>query len=114
MDVILDPVDLRTACHHEKERLKRCCQACETSRNSPPSTPPTINTERSLSNRDIFKTNRAAALAEWRSLCAEQGTHPCSKIDEFAFMRRNRCIARSRRRSGWWKFSALFVRRPNS
>lgn len=26
--------------------------------------------ERSLSSQDIFKTNRATALAEWRSLCS--------------------------------------------
>ncbi len=30
-----------------------------------------FNQERSLSNRDNFKINRAAALAEWRGLCAE-------------------------------------------
>ncbi len=30
-----------------------------------------FNQERSLSSRDIYKTNRAAALAEWRGLCAE-------------------------------------------
>jgi putative transposase len=29
-----------------------------------------FNTERSLSSRPIFKANRAAALAEWRGLCA--------------------------------------------
>jgi putative transposase len=29
-----------------------------------------FNQERSLSSRNIFKTNRAAALAEWRDLCA--------------------------------------------
>ncbi|CUH36419.1 Transposase IS66 family protein [Jannaschia seosinensis] len=29
-----------------------------------------FNQERSLSSRDIFKTNRTAALAEWRGLCA--------------------------------------------
>jgi putative transposase len=29
-----------------------------------------VNQERSLSSRDIFKTNRTAALAEWRGLCA--------------------------------------------
>ena len=29
------------------------------------------NQERSLSNRNRFKLNRAAALAEWRGLCAE-------------------------------------------
>ena len=29
-----------------------------------------FNTERSLSSRYLFKQNRAAALAEWRSLCA--------------------------------------------
>ncbi|CUH40865.1 Transposase IS66 family protein [Jannaschia seosinensis] len=29
-----------------------------------------FNQQRSLSSRDIFKTNRAAALAEWRGLCA--------------------------------------------
>jgi putative transposase len=29
-----------------------------------------FNQERSLSSRDIFKTNRAAALTEWRGLCA--------------------------------------------
>jgi len=28
-----------------------------------------FNQERSLSNRDNFKINRAAALAEWRGLC---------------------------------------------
>jgi len=28
-----------------------------------------FNTERSLSSRSLFKANRAAALAEWRSLC---------------------------------------------
>ncbi|WP_413875507.1 IS6 family transposase [Albidovulum sp.] len=30
-----------------------------------------FNQERSLSNRNIFKLTRAAALAEWRGLCAE-------------------------------------------
>ena len=30
-----------------------------------------FNLERSLSSRQIFKANRAAALAEWRRLCAE-------------------------------------------
>ena len=30
-----------------------------------------FNQERSLSSRPIFKLNRAAALAEWRGLCAE-------------------------------------------
>ncbi len=30
-----------------------------------------FNQERSLSSRDIIKCNRAAALAEWRGLCAE-------------------------------------------
>ncbi len=29
-----------------------------------------FNTERSLSSRDTYKANRAAALAEWRALCA--------------------------------------------
>jgi putative transposase len=29
-----------------------------------------FNQERSLSSRDIFKANRAAALTEWRGLCA--------------------------------------------
>ncbi len=29
-----------------------------------------FNTERSLSSRDTYKMNRAAALAEWRGLCA--------------------------------------------
>jgi len=29
-----------------------------------------FNTERSLSSRYLFKQNRAAALAEWRALCA--------------------------------------------
>jgi putative transposase len=29
-----------------------------------------FNTERTLSGRHIFKQNRAAALAEWRGLCA--------------------------------------------
>jgi len=29
-----------------------------------------FNSERSLSSRATFKKNRAAALAEWRSLCA--------------------------------------------
>ena len=29
-----------------------------------------FNHERSLSSRDIFKLNRAAALAEWRQLAA--------------------------------------------
>ena len=29
-----------------------------------------FNTERHLSSRPIYKLNRAAALAEWRSLCA--------------------------------------------
>jgi putative transposase len=29
-----------------------------------------FNQERSLSSRPLFKANRAAALAEWRSLCA--------------------------------------------
>ncbi len=30
-----------------------------------------FNQERSLSSRNIFKTNRTAALSEWRGLCAE-------------------------------------------
>lgn len=30
-----------------------------------------FNQERSLSNRNQFKLNRADALAEWRGLCAE-------------------------------------------
>ena len=30
-----------------------------------------FNSERSLSSRPDFKLNRAAALAEWRGLCAE-------------------------------------------
>jgi len=30
-----------------------------------------FNSERSLSSRPLFKANRAAALAEWRGLCAE-------------------------------------------
>jgi putative transposase len=29
-----------------------------------------FNQERSLSSRPLFKLNRAAALAEWRGLCA--------------------------------------------
>ena len=29
-----------------------------------------FNQERSLSSRDIYKSNRAAALAEWRDLLA--------------------------------------------
>ena len=29
-----------------------------------------FNQDRSLSSRDHFKLNRAAALAEWRGLCA--------------------------------------------
>jgi putative transposase len=29
-----------------------------------------FNTERSLSSRDTYTLNRAAALAEWRALCA--------------------------------------------
>ena len=29
-----------------------------------------FNTERSLSSRPVYKLNRAAALAEWRQLCA--------------------------------------------
>jgi putative transposase len=29
-----------------------------------------FNTERSLSSRTHFKLNRAAALAQWRGLCA--------------------------------------------
>jgi putative transposase len=29
-----------------------------------------FNQERSLSNRPLFKANRAAALAEWRGICA--------------------------------------------
>jgi putative transposase len=29
-----------------------------------------FNTERSLSSRPVYKMNRAAALAEWRGLCA--------------------------------------------
>ncbi len=29
-----------------------------------------FNTERSLSSRPVYKRNRAAALAEWRGLCA--------------------------------------------
>lgn len=29
-----------------------------------------FNQERSLSSRTLFKRNRAAALAEWRDLCA--------------------------------------------
>jgi putative transposase len=30
-----------------------------------------FNTERSLTSRDTYKLNRAAALAEWRQLCAD-------------------------------------------
>ncbi len=30
-----------------------------------------FNTERSLSSRPVYKMNRAAALAEWRALCAD-------------------------------------------
>ena len=30
-----------------------------------------FNTERSLSSRPVYKMNRAAALAEWRGLCAD-------------------------------------------
>ena len=30
-----------------------------------------FNSERSLYTRPIFKLNRAAALVEWRGLCAE-------------------------------------------
>jgi putative transposase len=30
-----------------------------------------FNQERSLSSRSVFKANRAAALTEWRGLCAE-------------------------------------------
>jgi putative transposase len=30
---------------------------------------PIFNAERTLSSRDIFKTNRSVALAEWRQLC---------------------------------------------
>ena len=30
-----------------------------------------FNQERNLSSRTIFKQNRAAALDEWRGLCAE-------------------------------------------
>ena len=29
-----------------------------------------FNTERSLSSRPVYKMSRAAALAEWRALCA--------------------------------------------
>ncbi|MCU9840576.1 IS6 family transposase, partial [Ruegeria sp. WL0004] len=29
-----------------------------------------FNSERSLTSRQNFKSNRAAALAEWRQLCA--------------------------------------------
>jgi putative transposase len=36
-----------------------------------------FNHERSLSSRTLFKTNRAAALAEWRGLCAACGQRPC-------------------------------------
>jgi len=32
-----------------------------------------FNLERSLSSRPLFKTNRAASLAEWRGLCAGSG-----------------------------------------
>jgi len=32
-----------------------------------------FNAERSLYSRQNFKRNRAAALSEWRGLCAEQG-----------------------------------------
>ena len=32
-----------------------------------------FNQERSLSSRHLFKANRAAALAEWRSLCTGFG-----------------------------------------
>ncbi len=39
-----------------------------------------FNTERSLSSRQIFKANRAAALAEWRGLCAAQGIASLSKL----------------------------------
>lgn len=30
-----------------------------------------FNQERNLSSRDVFKTNRAAALAKWRGLSAD-------------------------------------------
>ncbi len=30
-----------------------------------------FNSDRSLSSRDVYKMNRAAALAEWRALCAD-------------------------------------------
>ncbi|SDE61868.1 putative transposase [Ruegeria marina] len=33
-----------------------------------------FNSERSLTSRQNFKSHRAAALAEWRGLCAEYGT----------------------------------------
>jgi putative transposase len=33
-----------------------------------------VNQERSLSSRPLFEANRAAALAEWRGLCAAQET----------------------------------------
>jgi putative transposase len=29
-----------------------------------------FNSDRSLSSRPVYKLNRAAALAEWRALCA--------------------------------------------
>lgn len=35
-----------------------------------------FNHERSLSSRSLFKSNRTAALAEWRGLCAEQAAFP--------------------------------------
>jgi len=39
-----------------------------------------FNSERSLSSRPLFKANRAAALAEWRGLCAAYGTASLSLL----------------------------------
>ena len=35
-----------------------------------------FNGERALTSRDNFKASRAAALAEWRDLCAAEGMVP--------------------------------------
>ncbi len=39
-----------------------------------------FNTERSLSSRPVYKMNRAAALAEWRELCAARRPTPLPRL----------------------------------
>ena len=49
-----------------------------------------FNQEGSLSSRPHFKANRAAALAEWRGLCAVQGNAILPLQHRFAFVRPHR------------------------